>query len=219
MATPNENMKKGRLLRIASDSHDTEDRVPIFTKSLSRFKDWKDLKQMESWVNRDASRKTVLQALGLTGLKGFALRYHHNYNRFLEFLSKREDKRFTRMIANKVTTTSIWQDYKLMKLSELGRTRSRKFQFYMRYAKAYDDDIFLKTKSYSGTAIYYGGTPDEMHVLAGLWASAGRPNDYVKWVLNLENAPRRKLRENPYYQEFLSLQNPKKWNSVTEVLS
>ncbi|OWY94460.1 Avirulence (Avh) protein [Phytophthora megakarya] len=166
---------------------------------------------MRDWLNTDASHQTVMKELGLASLVGKDLKSHPNYKRFREFLSKREDKRMKAMIDDAVSTASVWKRFHLEQLPETKRKTSKAFKYYVRYAKMYDNEIFRNEwySFYSRPVVYYGGTPKEMFVKVGIWAEAKRPNDYVKACLELEYASKKTLEANPYYKQFLSLQNKK----------
>ncbi|OWZ03207.1 Avirulence (Avh) protein [Phytophthora megakarya] len=194
------NLKEARRVRIVSDSSDPEERAPSIKWLMER--------QMERWVSEGATRRTVMKELGITGRKGKALMRHPNYKRLQEFLSKSESSKMQRML-HKVDTTFVWDRYKLEQLSKLGRKKSRRFQFYLRYSMAYDDMVFRNQNQYLLRLVYSAASKEEMVVKVAIWALAKRPNEYVKGILDLKTASRRELQENRYYQEFLSLQRKK----------
>ncbi|GMF48047.1 unnamed protein product [Phytophthora fragariaefolia] len=162
--------------------------------------------RLQLWLEAGATKAQVRQALELEGLTGTALKSAPNYIHYEEFLNARQGRLLESWLKKNIPSQNVWLSKNLDNVPKELLEDSKAYKMFVRYAKMEDDKIFKLKNQDKEVDILYGGSPAEMEAKLDIWVSAGRPNWYVRKMLNLDSRSRRaflKSKYYPYYDKFL----------------
>ncbi|EGZ11196.1 hypothetical protein PHYSODRAFT_521139, partial [Phytophthora sojae] len=145
------------------------------------------------WTTMEYSDVEVKAKLGLSKLKGGALKAHPNFVWYQDYLREVEKEKLNLWLSNKKSPRVVFQEFGLNNL--VRPQLSDKYQTYLRYATKYDDKVFSFPPFYPQTTM-------EKKIYVEIWANA-RTDAYVKKQENAGDKGRlsQRLRKR-YFEEF-----------------